>query len=134
MKEINVNTLDKMDEFNPQVMLTDDLVADIEGGAKTILTTWLVSDGYQFDTQVETVQFAQSFAYYLDNSLLYIIESNWNSEATKALLNQVGTHKLNVNTIIVSVYALTFTNMTELKTNIKLLKDKDFNIKVEVRG
>ncbi|OOG23244.1 hypothetical protein BZK37_17915 [Enterococcus casseliflavus] len=134
VEEVAVNTIDRMEEFDPNVMFTEDLVADIQGGVDTMLTTWMVVDGYKFDEPVQKVSFGGADAYYLGNQLLYILDNKWNATSTKELLNQIGNHKININTIIVSEYALTFNRMSELKTNIKLLKDKDFNVKVEVRG
>ncbi|OIS54964.1 hypothetical protein A4A29_13980 [Staphylococcus equorum] len=134
VEKLEVNTLDKMETFNPDVIITDDLVGDIQGGVDTLLTTWMVKDGFKFNEQVEKKEFAGSNAYYIDNSLLYIFDNNWGSACTKELLNQIGNNKLNINTIIVNEYALSFNAMTELKTNIKILKDRDFEIKVEVRN
>lgn len=132
VKEVEVNTLDKMIDFNPDVLLVEDLVAELDGGVETLLTTWLTADGYKFDEKVETVKFDEHTAYYIDKSLLYIIEKGWSAKATEELVNALGTRKLNVNTIIVSEYALGFTDMTELKTNVKNINEP--KVRVEVRG
>ena len=134
VEEVAVDTINKMEVFDPKALFTEDLVADIQGGIDTMLTTWMVADGYKFDEPVNQVTFGNANAYYVDNQLLYIFDNSWNNESTKELLNHIGNHKININTIIVSQYALTFAHMSELKTNIKLLKDKDFNVKVEVHG
>lgn len=132
VKEVEINTLDKMIDFNPDVLLVEDLVAELDGGVDTLLTTWLTSDGYKFDEIIETVKFDEHTAYYIDKSLLYIIEKGWSAKATEDLVNALGTLKLNVNTIIVSEYALGFSDMTELKTNVKNISEP--KVRVEVRG
>lgn len=133
IEKVSANTIDQMYEFDPNVLLTDNLIDDIQGGAETILTTWLVSDGYKFDEKVKKVKFGDSNAYHVDDCLLYILDNSWDTRATKELLNKIGTHKININSIIVSEYALTFSERIELKNNVKTLKDKNFDIIVEVR-
>lgn len=134
VEPININTIDKMEFFDPNTLVAEDILSHIQGGVDTLLVTWMVSDGYQFNEPIEKISFGNSHGYYLNNSLLYILENSWNSESNKELLNMIGKTKIYINTIIVSEYALSFGAMSELKANIKILKDKDFNIKVEVRG
>ncbi|MDF7637716.1 DNA methyltransferase [Leuconostocaceae bacterium ESL0958] len=134
VENVQADTLDKLEKFDSDVVLTDDMVTDIPGGVDTLLTTWMTADGYKFDEPVEKKRFSHGTGYYVAGSVLYIFENTWDSEATKQLLNELGKHSFNLNTIIVSEYALTFEAMMELKTNIKILKDKDFDIQVEVRN
>ena len=101
-------------------------------GVDTILTTWLVADGYKFDEKIVKLEFSGSIGYYVADSILYIIDSQWSQKATEKLLNEIGGHIINVNTIFIYEYALGFTRLTELKTNIKSLSDQ--KVKVEVRG
>jgi adenine-specific DNA-methyltransferase len=101
-------------------------------GEDTILTTWLADDGYQFDEKVEILSFENSKAYYVAGRVLYIIDSSWSQEATMKLLNRIGTHQLNVTMIVVYEYALGFTRLTELKTNVGQLREPE--VKIEVRG
>ncbi|AEU41942.1 DNA methylase, restriction system type III (plasmid) [Lactococcus cremoris subsp. cremoris A76] len=132
VKEVEVNTLDKMIDFDPNALLVEDLIAELDGGVDTLLTTWLTADGYKFDEKVETVKFDGHSAYLLSNGLLYIIEKGWSAKATEELVNAIGTRKLSINTIIVSEYALGFSDMTELKTNVKNISEP--KVRVEVRG
>ncbi len=140
----NIMTIDKIEEFDPEkeLLFSDDMVSPFSSdslnvagnasGLDTILTTWLVADGYKFNEPVETLTFANATAHYVAKSTLYIIDSDWSQAATEKLLNQIGTHKLNVNQIFVYEYSLGFTRLTELKTNVKQLSEP--NVKVEVRG
>lgn len=134
VEQVEAETLDQLEKFDPNAILLDDIVTEIPGGVDTLLTTWMTADGYPFGEPVEKKEFGNGVGYYVAGSVLYILENTWDSEATKQLLNEIGEHCFNLNTIIVSEYALTFEAMTELKTNIKLLRDKDFDIQVEVRN
>lgn len=140
----NIMTIDKIEEFDPEkeLLFSDDMVSPFSSdslnvagnasGLDTILTTWLVADGYKFNEPVEMLTFANATAHYVGKSTLYIIDSDWSQAATEELLNQIGTHQLNVNQIFVYEYSLGFTRLTELKTNVKQLSEP--NVKVEVRG
>lgn len=140
----NIMTIDKIEEFDPEkeLLFSDDMVSPFSSdslnvagnasGLDTILTTWLVADGYKFNEPVQTLTFANATAHYVAKSTLYIIDSDWSQAATEELLNQIGAHQLNVNQIFVYEYSLGFTRLTELKTNVKQLSEP--NVKVEVRG
>ena len=63
VEKVKVNTIDKMEEFDPNLLVTDDLVSDVRGGVDTLLTTWLVADGYKFNEIVEKKTFDNANAY-----------------------------------------------------------------------
>ncbi|MFT4186761.1 MAG: DNA methyltransferase [Micrococcaceae bacterium] len=137
VKYVDLDTLDKLESFDPDAIIVDNLVDELEGGVDTLLATWMTADGYILNELVEKKTFNNAEAYYIDNSLLYIFDNTWNTESTKALLNAIGAKgkkKLVVNTIVVNDYALNFSTMAELKANLKTLKDSNFNINIEVRG
>ncbi|MDR1485366.1 MAG: site-specific DNA-methyltransferase [Planctomycetaceae bacterium] len=123
-----VKTLDKIIEFDPESerLFEIDMVDQFSykktktGGLEILLTTWLLDDGYQFDVNIETKIFAGYKAYYVSESAtLYLINLNWNTEALKTMLNQIGKNELIVNTIIIYPYSFNFKSMRELKTNTK---------------
>jgi len=113
-------TLDKIIEFNPTEnrLFSDDMVSAL-GGIATILATWLIDDGYDFSQSAQTIDFAGYTAHYIDNSMLYLISQGWGAEQTKVLLNKIGKHELNVNTIIVFGYSFTMESLRELEMNVK---------------
>ena len=134
VKDVEANTIDKIVEFDPNVLFVDDMVAEFAKadlgatGADTILQTWLIGDGYKFDTEVTEIKFADNIGYQVDN-LLYIID-DFKQDDVHALLNAIGQHKLPISTIIVFGYSVDFTTLTSLKNNTKTTLD---GIKVEVR-
>lgn len=134
VKDVEANTIDKIVEFNPNVLFVDDMVAEFAKadlgatGADTILQTWLIGDGYKFDTEVTKIKFATNVGYQVHN-LLYIID-DFKQDDVHALLNAIGQHKLPISIIIVFGYSLDFTTLTSLKNNTKTTLD---GVKVEVR-
>ncbi|MDR1484758.1 MAG: site-specific DNA-methyltransferase [Planctomycetaceae bacterium] len=124
----DVTTLDKIEKFNPnepQRDFFDDMVTKFDDkitgakGEEVILQTWLIHDGYTFDQQPEYLDFDGYQAYYIDQSLLYIICQGWGNKQTKKLLNDVGTHNLNLNTIIVYGYSFSIESLRELELGVK---------------
>ena len=120
VKEPAAQTLDKITEFDPaqNILIPDDMVAAM-GGEAVILHTWLVADGYKLDYKPREIDIAGYTAYYCGNSMLYIINQGWGKEQTKELLNRIGTHTLNVNTIICYGYSFPLESMRELEINVK---------------
>lgn len=132
VKEPAAQTLDKITEFDPaqNMLIPDDMVAAM-GGEAVILHTWLVADGYKLDYKPEERDIAGYTAYYCGNSMLYIINQGWGKEQTKELLNRIGTHTLNVNTIICYGYSFTLESIRELEINIK--QSLNNQIQIETR-
>lgn len=52
-------------------------------GEETLLTTWLVADGYKMDIDVQTIDFSGYCARYVDNTRLYLIDERWGTEQTR---------------------------------------------------
>ncbi|MDR2762336.1 MAG: site-specific DNA-methyltransferase, partial [Planctomycetaceae bacterium] len=87
----DVTTLDKIEKFDPaqsqqdlfnkMVTVFDDKTTGAKG-EEVILQTWLIHDGYTFDQQPETIDFDGYQAYYIDQSLLYIICQGWGNKQT----------------------------------------------------
>ncbi|MDR0579339.1 MAG: site-specific DNA-methyltransferase [Campylobacteraceae bacterium] len=128
----DVKTIDKIIEFDPNnaSLFDDDMItpfahsATKTSGLDTLLATWLINDGFTFDVYAETINFAKYQAYYIkDAAMLYLINQGWDTEALKALLNQIGKNEICVNIIVVYPYSFSFEAMCELKTNIKTILD-----------
>jgi len=99
----------------------------IVGGAKgedTILTTWLVSDGYKMDISAQKIDFSGYKATYVDGTRLYLIEEKWYSVQTQSLLNQIGTNRLPVQTIVIYGYSFELESIRELEIGLKQLEQK----------
>ncbi|GHV09457.1 type III restriction endonuclease StyLTI [Campylobacterota bacterium] len=127
-----IQTLEKIIEFDPNdsSLFNGDMIASFAhpetntSGLETLLATWLIDDGYSFDTVVEEKMFAGYIAHYIcESATLYLINQGWDTDALKVLLNQIGKNELLVNTLIVYSYSFAFEAMLELKTNIKTTLD-----------
>ena len=133
--------LEKIDEFNPndKTLICDNMVESFSGknlnttlkasGMQTLLTTWLVDDGYALTTSVEEKKFGSYTAYTPKESRrLYLIDTGWNSDATKDLLNKIGKNELIVQSIVVYSHSFDFTSLTELKNNLKSVLSNDIKL------
>lgn len=131
----NQQTIDEIVDFSDaDINLFKDMISpfsseslNIKGqssGQDTIFTTWLTIDGYKFDTEIVEKDFAGISVPYIDNSRIYIINENWNFENTKALVNEIGTNNLNVQTIVVYAYSMTLEAMRELEIAVEQLNSK----------
>ncbi|QXD13474.1 site-specific DNA-methyltransferase (plasmid) [Lactiplantibacillus plantarum 2025] len=93
-------------------------------GEATILTTWLAKDGYSFDADVEEVMFNNYSAHKVEDNRLYLINEGWGAEQTKELLNQLGTHQLEVQSVVIFGYSFNVAELRELESGLKQLDSK----------
>lgn len=93
-------------------------------GEATILTTWLAQDGYSFDADVEEVMFDNYSAHKVEDNRLYLINEGWGAEQTKELLNQLGTHQLEVQSVVIFGYSFNVAELRELESGLKQLDSK----------
>jgi len=118
--ELDTPTIDTITEFDPSKPMQKDMFENMAGkiGVPTILATWLCADGYGLRPGIVTpVEFAGGRGYHVD-TLLYLIDEGWGADQTKALLNAIGTGKINVNTIIIFGYSFTMESLRELEINV----------------
>lgn len=90
-------------------------------GEQTILTTWLVQDGYSFEADIETFYLGEYKAHIVENHRLYLINEGWNQDDTKELLNQLGTHQLDLQSVVVFGYSFNIAELRELEIGLKQL-------------
>lgn len=130
-----VETLDKLEYSQDlQLDLFDDMLTPFSsqglgvGGAATgfdtILSTWLVADGYRFDSDVSSVKFGNYEAPYVENTRVYIINNGWSAENTKALVNAIGTNQLVVQTIVAYGYEIDMESLRELEQALSVLENR----------
>jgi adenine-specific DNA-methyltransferase len=135
-----VITLDKIETFDPSAsaLIAKDMITPFANketetsGIETLLTTWLIDDGFRFDTPVQKLEFS-GYTAHLVASKLYLIAPDWGSEQTKELLNRIGTNTLNVQHIVVYAYSFIMESLRELEINIKNTLDSDHQVYVERR-
>lgn len=123
------NTLDKMELFNADMMFADDTVLK-EFGNPTVLSTWLMRDGYGFNAPVEELNLNGYKAYYIDKHL-YLLDSNFYNEVIEALVVKYETDgNFNPENVVLFGYSFTWTQTETLQINLKRLKDTEKNLRV----
>lgn len=99
-------------------------VAGDATGEDTILTTWIVADGYKMDIKTQKIDLSGYNATYVDGTRLYLIDERWRAEQTRMLLNQIGTNKLPVQTVVIYGYSFELESIRELEIGLKQLEQK----------
>lgn len=131
LQEPNQNTLDKLENFVPEeqgLFLTNDILTDF--GTQTVLTTWLVRDGYGFNADVKVVNFEGYKGYYVDKHL-YLIEPDISTEAIISIVDKYETdRRFNAENVVLFGYSFVWTKIEELKMNLARLKDTDRKLRI----
>lgn len=127
-----INTTGQLTAFNESGF--DDMITPfsasglgVSGGAsgkETILMTWLVADGYKMNIPMQQINFSGYNANYVDSTRLYLIDEQWSAEQTRALLNQIGTNQLAVQTVVLYGYSFGLESIRELEIGLKQLDQK----------
>lgn len=128
-------TLEEIDDFDPNntnlfTNMVDSFSSqtlNIDGdatGEETILTTWLAKDGYSFDADVQDIQFNNYKAHKVEDNRLYLINEGWGADQTKELLNQLGTHQLEVQSVVLFGYSFKVAELRELENGLRQLDSK----------
>lgn len=131
LQEVSQTTLDKMESFDSSKFTTDTTVYD-EFGAGTVLATWLVRDNYGFVNSCEMIDLAGYTAYWCENHL-YLIDPGLSEEAIKVLIEKYNYEgNFNPQNIVLFGYSFNYVEMENLKTNVKILRDSEKNLKINL--
>ena len=133
--EPSQQTLDQLDFDNDlQLDIFDDMISAVSSeklgvdgqaeGFDTILQTYMVSDGYKFDTSVEMLEFAGVKLPYVNKQRIYLITNDWTAQNTKALVNAIGKNEISVQTIVVYGYTIDMESLRELEIALNQLENK----------
>lgn len=124
-------TLDKLEHFSADengMFVSNTILEDF--GLSTVLTTWLVRDGYGFASPVETVDFAGYTGYYMGKHL-YLINQDLSNESIAAITEKFETDgAFNPENVVLFGYSFKWTEMEALKTNLARLKDTEKNLRI----
>ena len=130
LKEPAGDTLDKLLKFTPEDngMFSSDLVDEF--GVPTVLTTWLVRDGYGFTEPAQTIDFAGYTAYYKGKHL-YLIGKELSNEAITAIVEKYETDgAFNPENVVLFGYSFSWSEIDALKINLARLKDTEKNLRI----
>lgn len=131
LEEPKENTLDKLENFVPEdqgMFVNNDILNDF--GTQTILTTWLVRDGYGFNADVKAIDFNGYNGYYIDKHL-YLIDPDITTEAIAAIVDKYETDgSFNAENVVLFGYSFVWTKTEELKMNLARLKDTEKNLRI----
>lgn len=129
LTEPSSTTLDKLQCFSPEdgLIISNTILNDF--GVPTILTTWLVRDGYGF-CDAEQITFADYKAYYKEKHL-YLINKELSDKAIAAISDKYeNDNSFNPENIILFGYSFLWTEIESLKANLSRIKDTERNIKI----
>ncbi len=136
LQETQQETLDKLEDFIPEeqgMFIDNDILSDF--GVSTVLTTWLVRDGYGFTAPVQKLAFADYHGYYMDKHL-YLLDAEISKDAIAAIADKFETDgSFNPENIVIFGYSFTWTALEELKVNLARLKatEKNLHLNFDVR-
>ena len=133
LEEVPENTLDKLETFDPNVILSTDDVLNMFG-RDTVLATWLVNDGYGLGAKTEDVVLDKYHAT-LCGRHLYLTDADFTEDAMTALVDRYQSDPaFNPDCIVLFGYSFGHNAKDMLEKNkptINLVKDK--NIIIDVR-
>ncbi|MGE1061782.1 site-specific DNA-methyltransferase [Megasphaera paucivorans] len=131
LHEVSQTTLDKIEKFDNSGFITDTSIYD-EFGTATVLTTWLVHDNYGFVNNCKMIDFAGYTAYWCENHL-YFIKPGLTEEAIKSVIEKYNTDgSFNPQNMVLFGYSFNYVEMENLKTNVKILRDSEKNLKINI--
>lgn len=117
----DANTLDKLEKFQPNFVLSEHTIVD-EFGVPSILTTWMIEDGYGLMDQCEVLDLEGYKAYKYANTI-YLIDGEMGSDSIKTLVEKYELDKdFDCNRIVLFGYSFNLTEIQTLKDNIKQIK------------
>lgn len=89
-------------------------------GKATLLTTWLVNDGFGFNANIEEIRFGSTCGYICE-SRLYILDEGMTTDDLVELLRMIHEKEINVSNITVYVHSLSTIVLRELDLAVKTI-------------
>ena len=133
IKNVNENTLDKLEKFEPNYVISDGSILD-EFGINAVLTTWMNEDGYGLTDVYEKLELEDYTAYKCQNTI-YLLNWNISDSFIKALIEKYEKEEsFDCNRIVMFGYSFTLNEIQTLKDNLQQVKNiKGINVEVITR-
>lgn len=133
IKDVNTNTLDKLEKFEPNYVISDGSILD-EFGINAVLTTWMNEDGYGLTDVYEKLELEDYTAYKCQNTI-YLLNWNISDLFIKALIEKYEKEEsFDCNRIVMFGYSFTLNEIQTLKDNLQQVKNiKGINVEVITR-
>lgn len=133
IKDVNTNTLDKLEKFEPNYVISDGSILD-EFGINAVLTTWMNEDGYGLTDTYEKLELEDYTAYKCQNTI-YLLNWNISDLFIKALIEKYEKEEnFDCNRIVMFGYSFTLNDIQTLKDNLQQVKNiKGINVEVITR-
>lgn len=133
IKDVNTNTLDKLEKFEPNYVISDGSILD-EFGINAVLTTWMNEDGYGLTDKYEKLELEDYIAYKCQNTI-YLLNWNISDLFIKALIEKYEKEEnFDCNRIVMFGYSFTLNEIQTLKDNLQQVKNiKGINVEVITR-
>lgn len=129
LQEPTVQSIDRMEQFDPRLRFGDQTLVD-EFGVPTILTTWLVRDGYGLTSDVTTLDVDGYELYYIDKHL-YVINPGMDNEVVAALLDRYQSDAdFNPQNIVIYGYAFSWGELQGMKDSLHVIQDGEKNMRI----
>lgn len=133
LEDVPQNTLDKLETYDPNVILSTEDTLNMFG-RDTVLATWLVNDGYGLGAKTEDIVLDKYHATLCGNHL-YMTDADFTEEDMAALVDRYQSNPaFNPDCIVLFGYSFGHNAKDMLEKNkptINLVKDK--NIIIDVR-
>ncbi len=131
LKDVPKNTLDRMEAFNPYA-ITDELNIKDRFGVPTILTTWLVRDGYGFNAPVEEIKL-DNYTAYACGQHLYFIDEGLDEQDVIELVDLFNRVPSSVpSTMVLFGYSFEYHNLELIKKNLRSIKIGEDTRKINI--
>lgn len=133
LQNVDQNTLDKMETFDPQWFEEPDILEQF--GKETVLATWLLHDGYGFG-EAKPLKISEYTAYHCGSHLYFIEGDNFDENAVTALIDKYnGVPDFNPQNIVLFGYSFSFTQTEMLKKNLNTLQNsaKELKFNIDIR-
>lgn len=127
----SVPSIESIEEFSEEAIIQESLGLGTEkhidnyrykeaSGKATLLTTWLIEDGFGFGAHVEEIGFGEAKGY-ISGSRFYILDEGITTDDLVELLRKIHEKEMNISNITVYIHSLSTVVLRELDLALKTI-------------